>query len=134
MVGRIATGIFLLAALCAMACSDGSAAERPAARALDETGRYPADISPPPGTQYPCALTALPRGLPGIARADREYINRTYARILRATQAKLVALKALYDRRDISGATSGTTPRSRVSSRPCGPTLRRKDWSHSTPT
>ena len=22
--------------------------------------RYPADITPPPGTRYPCALTALP--------------------------------------------------------------------------
>jgi hypothetical protein len=65
---------------------------------------YPADISPPPGTQYPCALTALPRGLPGIPEADRGYINRTYARILRATQAKLVVLAAVYDGRDLRPA------------------------------
>jgi hypothetical protein len=56
---------------------------------------YPADITPPPGTRYPCALTALPRGLPGVPEGDRAYLDRTYARILRATQAKLVLLKAL---------------------------------------
>ena len=62
---------------------------------------YPSDIAPPAGTQYPCALTALPRGLPGIPEPDRQYINRTYARILRATQAKLVLLKALDERQDL---------------------------------
>jgi hypothetical protein len=56
---------------------------------------YPADIRPPAGTQYPCALVALPQGLPGIPEADRAYINRSYARILRATQAKLLVLRAL---------------------------------------
>lgn len=61
---------------------------------------YPSDITPPPGTRYPCALTALPRGLPGIPETDRAYVNRTYARVLRATQAKLVLLKALEDRQD----------------------------------
>jgi hypothetical protein len=65
---------------------------------------YPADITPPPGTQYPCALTPLPRGLPGIPEGDRGYINRTYARILRATQAKLVALRALEDERGVAAA------------------------------
>jgi hypothetical protein len=63
---------------------------------------YPADITPPPGTRYPCALTPLPRGLPGIPATDRTYINRTYARILRATQAKLVALKALEEGHDVA--------------------------------
>jgi len=62
---------------------------------------YPSDITPPAGTQYPCALTALPRGLPGIPQADREYVNRTYARVLRATQAKLVLLKALEERQEL---------------------------------
>ena len=65
---------------------------------------YPADITPPPGTRYPCALTALPKGLPGVPEADRAYINRTYARILRATQVKLVLLKALEESRDIGPA------------------------------
>ncbi len=65
---------------------------------------YPADITPPAGTQYPCALTPLPRSLPGIPENDRDYLNRTYARILRATQAKLVALQALEEGRDVSGA------------------------------
>jgi hypothetical protein len=67
---------------------------------------YPADISPPAGTQYPCALTPLPRSLPGIPESDRAYLNRTYARILRATQAKLVALKALEEGRDMSGSVA----------------------------
>ena len=42
--------------------------------------------------------------LPGIPEADRGYINRTYARILRATHAKLVLLKALEERRDLPAA------------------------------
>jgi len=42
---------------------------------------YPTDITPPEGTRYPCALAALPRGLPGIPEGDRAYLNRTYARI-----------------------------------------------------
>lgn len=65
---------------------------------------YPADIAPPAGTQYPCALTALPRDLPGIPETDRAYINRTYSRLLRTTQAKLDLLKALDERRDVQGA------------------------------
>jgi len=74
----------------------------PAPPAGDEA--YPADITPPAGTQYPCALTALPRALPGIPDADRAYVNRTYTRILRATQAKLVLLKALDEGRDLRPA------------------------------
>lgn len=58
---------------------------------------YPADIAPPPGTQYPCALTALPRDLPGIPAEDRRFINHVYSMLLRATQAKLVLQKALVD-------------------------------------
>ena len=87
--------------LCALACARSAASER----RVDETGQYPRDITPPAGTAYPCALTALPEDLPGIPAADRSYINRTYARILRATQAKLVLLKALNDEQDV-GAQS----------------------------
>ena len=65
---------------------------------------YPSDITPPPGTRYPCALTALPRGLPGIPETDRAFINHTYARVLSATQAKLVLLKALEARQETSAA------------------------------
>jgi len=85
----------------AISCALGLVAA-PAAFAGEDD--YPADITPLPGTRYPCALTALPPGLPGIPEADRDYINRTYARILRATQAKLVALKALEDERDVAAA------------------------------
>jgi len=65
---------------------------------------YPSDITPPAGTQYPCALTPLPRALPRIPEGDRTYLNRAYTRILRATQAKLVLLKALEDGRDVPAA------------------------------
>ena len=65
---------------------------------------YPADIAPPPGTRYPCALTALPPGLPGVPPADRAFVNRTYSRVLRATQAKLVLLKALEEGKGMSAA------------------------------
>lgn len=65
------------------------------ARADDADAVYPQDVSPPPGTRYPCALTALPRALPGIPEPERGYINRVYARLLRATQAKLLLLRAL---------------------------------------
>ena len=54
---------------------------------------YPADITPPKGTQYPCALTALPKNLSGVPAVDREFINHVYALILRAVQAKLVVMK-----------------------------------------
>jgi hypothetical protein len=56
---------------------------------------YPFDIRPPAGTQYPCALRALPPGLPGIPPAEHRFIDHVYSLILRATQAKLVMLKAL---------------------------------------
>ncbi len=65
---------------------------------------YPADITPPAGTRYPCALTALPPGLPGVPPADRAFVNRTYSRVLRATQAKLVLLKALEEGQGMSAA------------------------------
>ena len=71
----------------------------PFAAAQDE---YPTDITPPPGTRYPCALTALPRGLPGIPETDRAFINHSYSRILRATQSKLVVLNALEQQREVS--------------------------------
>lgn len=56
---------------------------------------YPADIRPPAGTRYPCALTALPPGLPGVPAADRRFINHVYSMILKAVQAKLVLQAAL---------------------------------------
>jgi hypothetical protein len=57
---------------------------------------YPADIAPPAGTQYPCALTALPRELPGIPKGDRRFVNHVYSMVLKATRAKLVLMAALY--------------------------------------
>ena len=79
-----------MAVAIAIACAPAATAQRAVAEEA-----YPDDITPPAGTQYPCALTALPRDLPGIPEGDRAYVNRTYTRLLRATQAKLVLLKAL---------------------------------------
>ena len=107
----------LASAALAAACGSGSARHRdapppesapPAAQAAATTLEdgapyddwYPGDITPPTGTQYPCALTALPRDLPGVPATDRRFINHVYSMILRATQAKLVLLRAL-------GATEG---------------------------
>jgi hypothetical protein len=98
-----------------------------AARLATAQDDYPADIAPPPGTRYPCALTALPRGLPGIPETDRGFINRSYARILRATQSKLILLKALEEQRETGGglaryleATEGLLARQRIDSVPAG--------------
>jgi hypothetical protein len=99
---RCASSGLVAAALLAAACAAPAPAAAPPARAAEE--RYPDDITPPAGTRYPCALTALPRTLPGVPEEDRAYINRTYTRILRATQAKLVMLKALEDGGDLESA------------------------------
>lgn len=76
---------------------------KPSVQAANEDGAagapfedwYPADIAPPPGTQYPCALTALPRELPGIPASHRAFINHSYSLILKATQAKLLVYNEL---------------------------------------
>jgi hypothetical protein len=65
---------------------------------------YPRDITPPAGTRYPCALTPLPRSLPGIPESDRRYVNHVYTLLLRATQAKLVLLAAMEGPRDVEAA------------------------------
>ena len=96
---RILTALVVVAALAGC-----SRVEVSASAAVPIPEPYPSDITPPAGTQYPCALTALPATLPGIPEEDRAYINRTYARILKATQAKLVVLKALDDGRAIAPA------------------------------
>ena len=56
---------------------------------------YPASIKMPGGLQYPCALTALPRDLPGIPAADKRYINHVYAMILQCVQAKTALMAEL---------------------------------------
>lgn len=77
----------------ALAFAAGVAAA--AAETKDPDDWYPIDNRPPAGTSYPCVVTPLPRGLPGIPEGDRRYINHAYSLILRATQAKLVVLKSL---------------------------------------
>lgn len=56
---------------------------------------YPADITPPGGKQYPCALTPLPHDLDGVPPSHRRFINHAYSLILRATQAKLLVYDEL---------------------------------------
>ncbi|HEV8630762.1 MAG TPA: hypothetical protein VGV61_10630 [Thermoanaerobaculia bacterium] len=95
----------LLAAGSSLACQQeaplaivaGAGAAGPSAVADFAQDAYPTDISPPPGLRYPCALEALPRDPVGIPAPDRAYINHTYTRILRATQAKLLVLDALFN-------------------------------------
>jgi hypothetical protein len=88
-----------LACVLTASCAPAATAQRVVAEEA-----YPDDIAPPAGTRYPCALTALPRELPGIPEGDRAYVNRTYTRVLRATQAKLVLLKALDEDRALPSA------------------------------
>ena len=61
---------------------------------------YPNDITPPKGTKYPCALTALPRDLVGVPEEDKRFINHTYALILRAVQYKLLVMRDLGTRNE----------------------------------
>jgi hypothetical protein len=58
-------------------------------------GDYPADITPPPGTHCPCALTPLPRTLTGVPEAERGYVTRVYGQVIRGIHAKLIVLKAV---------------------------------------
>ncbi len=84
---------FLLAALagCGRAPADEDGA--PAAPFED---RYPVRISAPPGTSYPCAVTALPKSLDGIPPSHRCYINHAYALIIEAVHERLKVHAALW--------------------------------------
>jgi hypothetical protein len=101
-LARSSNSLLAVAAVLALSCAPAATADRAVAEEP-----YPADITPPAGTRYPCALTALPRDLPGVPEGDRAYVNRTYTRVLRATQAKLVLLKA----RDENGALEAALAR-----------------------
>lgn len=54
---------------------------------------YPDDISPPRGTQYPCALEPLPRDLSWLPAEERRFVNHAFALILEATRARLLCLR-----------------------------------------
>jgi hypothetical protein len=66
----------------------------------EEASWYPDDITPPEGTRYPCALTALPADLVGVPAEERRFVERVYAMILSATQAKLLVLRSVREDRD----------------------------------
>jgi hypothetical protein len=91
----VAPGIPPPAAAAAAASSSAVAAATASSAPAPFESWYPFDIRPPAGTQYPCALRALPPGLPGIPPTEHRFIDHVYSLILRATQAKLVMLKAL---------------------------------------
>lgn len=67
---------------------------------------YPASIALPAGLNYPCALTPLPRDLPGIPAADRAYIDHVYSMILKCVQAKTAMLANLNDPNKVKAAYS----------------------------
>lgn len=67
---------------------------------------YPSSIALPQGYSYPCALTALPRSLPGIPTADRTYINHVYSMILKCVQAKVIVYASLNNKNTIDAAYS----------------------------
>jgi len=56
---------------------------------------YPDDITPPEGTEYPCALTALPRDLQGIPPTERGYVDHICAKLLEAIHLRLELTAAL---------------------------------------
>lgn len=56
---------------------------------------YPADITPPPGTKYPCAVTAMPKDLEGVPPSHKRYIDHAFSLILKAVHARLGAWEAL---------------------------------------
>ena len=123
-MARSSNSVLAMAAACGFlaACAPAATAQR-----VVPEEAYPGDITPPEGTRYPCALTALPRDLPGIPEGDRAYVNRTYTRLLRATQAKLVLLKALDEDRALPAAlaryqeaTSGLSARVQDDPPPAG--------------
>lgn len=83
---------FCLPMLLCTACGDGGprrATEEDAAPAEPFEDRYPTDITPPKGTSYPCAVTALPKDLAGIPPSHRNYINHTYALLIEAVHHRL---------------------------------------------
>jgi hypothetical protein len=70
---------------------------------------YPADITPPAGVEYPCALTPLPPDLAGIPAADRRYVNHCYGLLVGVIQAKQALLSALFAGRDVAAAHGAYT-------------------------
>lgn len=76
----------------------------PTARAAPADDWYPADISLPPGVEYPCAVTALPADLVGIPDEDRRYVNHVYAIVISVVREKQVLLSVLGQRDDASQA------------------------------
>jgi hypothetical protein len=84
-----ALGLGALAIVLAVGCDAG--ADAGASLAFEDW--YPEDVSAPPGTRYPCALTALPRDLPGIPAGDRAFVNHAYSLVLEATHAKLELMR-----------------------------------------
>lgn len=67
------------------------------AQPLEFDDWYPDAIQAPEGTEYPCALTALPKELEGIPPKERRFVNHVYACVFDSIQAKQVILQALVD-------------------------------------
>jgi hypothetical protein len=85
----------LALALLLAGCPERAAPARPVATTTAFEDWYPQSIEPPPGVQYPCAVTALPRDLEGVPPEERRYVNHVYAIIIGVVQAKQALLGAL---------------------------------------
>ena len=68
---------------------------KPVAKRITPGRRYPGNNAPPEGIVYSCPLTPLPAVLSGIPDTDVQFIDLTYALILKAIHEKLMLMKAL---------------------------------------
>jgi hypothetical protein len=84
--------LFLLAA-CGKAVDPVAEENEAVAAAFVDT--YPASITPPPGTTYPCEMSALPKDLTGIPPSHHAWINHAFTFTLKAIHVKLKAYAAL---------------------------------------
>ena len=104
--GKVAVLIALVVALGAIAYQRNRAAIGDRLYAMSASTEfenwYPDEISPPEGTEYPCALTALPRDLTGIPPTERGFVNHMCAKLLEAIHLRLELTYALSEGGDRS--------------------------------
>ncbi|MCO5167935.1 MAG: hypothetical protein M9894_16450 [Planctomycetes bacterium] len=102
---RAPWSLLLVTLPCLVGCPRGGpSAAAPSAPPAPFEDRYPEDIALPPGVEYPCAVTALPRDLAGVPEAERNYVNHVYAALIDVVQQKQVLLAAMARRADAAAA------------------------------
>ncbi|MGB6043061.1 MAG: hypothetical protein WBF93_07885 [Pirellulales bacterium] len=88
-VAWIAAVSFVLVSFITVGAAEKESSDTKAATVEFESW-YPKNIAPPKGTKYPCKLTALPKGLPGIPAEHEPFIDHAFSMILKTTHARLV--------------------------------------------